>query len=163
MYNESKFETGVTRQITGPCLVLLLWLVGWASAGQNTWTATGSLSSDINTIVPHPQDVGTLYAAGEEGVFRSIDGGEWVSISEGLTASTVLSLAIDGQDGDRMYAGLNAGLYTSADGGQTWARRRRGTGCVVVGGWTAGAGVRRHARTRHLRQRECRRRLAHPG
>ena len=121
MYNESKFETGVTRQITGPCLVLLLWLVGWASAGQNTWTATGSLSSDINTIVPHPQDVGTLYAAGEEGVFRSIDGGEWVSISEGLTASTVLSLAIDGQDGDRMYAGLNAGLYTSADGGQTWA------------------------------------------
>jgi len=103
------------------CMVTLLSLAGWASAGQNTWTEAGGLDSDINVIIAHPQETGTLYAAGENGVFRSVDGGEWVSISEGLASSTVLSLAIDGGgDGDRMYAGLNAGLYTSDDGGQSW-------------------------------------------
>ena len=122
MRNRSNCEPrAVGRRLAWQSFTVLMWLAGWASAGQNTWTAFGSLATHINAIVPHPADSGVLYAAGEDGVYESIDGGEWTSISEGLPASTVLSLAIDPQDGNRMYAGLNAGLYTSNDRGQAWA------------------------------------------
>ena len=116
------YDRLLKRRWRGRCVpvMLLLWLASSAWAGQNVWTAYGNLDTPVNAIVSHPQE-DILYAAGDGGVYRSVDGGDWVLISDGLAASTVLTLAVDQEDGKRLYAGLNAGLYASPDGGASWA------------------------------------------
>ena len=67
----------------------------------------------------HPSDSLKVYAAAEEGLFVSNDGG----ISWDLTESGVfLAIEIDNQNSDTLFAGTQTGeLFISTDSGQTWA------------------------------------------
>lgn len=77
----------------------------------------------------HPD---TVYAATEEGLCKSSDGGEqWALLPRtgpqelrltGEREKSFRTLAVNPQNGDVLYAASPAGkVYRSADGGQTWA------------------------------------------
>ncbi len=87
--------------------------------------AVFSLAVDRN----HPQ---TVYASTEEGLCKSLDGGEhWQRLPNTgrkelrITAErdrSVHAVAVDPVKGDTLYAASPCGkVYKSADGGQTWA------------------------------------------
>lgn len=74
----------------------------------------------------------TVYAATEEGLCKSTDGGEhWQTLPQtgrkelritGERKLSIRSIAVDPSDGKVVYAASPAGkVYKSADGGQTWA------------------------------------------
>jgi hypothetical protein len=56
------------------------------------------------------------------GVFKSVNGGvRWSAIDEGLSLTTIPSLAVDSHDPQVVYAGGGRqGLFTSSDGGIHW-------------------------------------------
>ena len=77
----------------------------------------------------HPD---TVYAATEEGLCKSVDGGEhWATLPHtgpkelrltGERDRSFRSVAVDPRDGRAVYAASPSGkVYKSADGGQTWA------------------------------------------
>jgi photosystem II stability/assembly factor-like uncharacterized protein len=63
-----------------------------------------------------------LYAAGRQGLYKSLDAGvNWTSVNEGLASLNIRSLAISPSDPRTLYLGSNsAGLYRSRDGGGRW-------------------------------------------
>ncbi|MFA6289198.1 MAG: hypothetical protein WC661_17585 [Opitutaceae bacterium] len=74
----------------------------------------------------------TVYAATEEGLCKSINGGEsWVTLPKtgkkelrltGEKGKSVRSIAVDPSNGNILYAANPVGkVYKSIDGGQTWA------------------------------------------
>ncbi len=74
----------------------------------------------------------TVYAATEEGLSKSTDGGEhWVTLPKtgkkelrltGEKGKSVRSVAVDPSNGNIVYAASPSGkVYKSIDGGQTWA------------------------------------------
>lgn len=67
------------------------------------------------------ENVESLYiGTGGLGILVSRDRGRsWVEDNEGLTASSVASLAV-GPDGKDLFAGTAGGLFRSLDGGTTW-------------------------------------------
>ncbi len=72
----------------------------------------------INGLYRDPRD-GTLFAAGEIGVFRSRDGGRsWEIKVKGLPPIPVNF--VQGAGGD-LYCGTRNGLYMSRDGGDSWS------------------------------------------
>jgi len=66
-------------------------------------------------------DSETAYAATNNGVFKSTDGGaSWVSVNAGILGHT-FSLAIDPTHPETVYAGtLGEGVFKTTDGGVTW-------------------------------------------
>jgi photosystem II stability/assembly factor-like uncharacterized protein len=61
-----------------------------------------------------------IFAGNQEGVFRSIDNGEyWESVNEGLTNKTVQVLAAIA-NGNLLFAGTSDGMFRSEDFGQNW-------------------------------------------
>jgi photosystem II stability/assembly factor-like uncharacterized protein len=67
-------------------------------------------------------DEGTVYAATNNGVFSSSDGGaSWIHANSGLEGSAVFCLAIDPSAPTTLYAGrLGGGVFKSTNGGQSW-------------------------------------------
>jgi BNR/Asp-box repeat len=63
---------------------------------------------------------GNIYAGGDDGMFRSTDGGRsWTS--SGLEGTIVWDVAVAPGDDRTVYAGTQpAALYRSRDGGETW-------------------------------------------
>jgi photosystem II stability/assembly factor-like uncharacterized protein len=76
----------------------------------------------ISALALDPSWSGTLYVAGRQGVFKSIDGGRtWQGKNAGLASLNVRSLALSPEDPKTVYLGTNgSGLYRSRDGGETW-------------------------------------------
>ena len=70
------------------------------------------LGKHIYQIVVDPQSLGRVYAASEEGVYRTSDGGQtWEGLNEGLLTPQVRTLAFDGRG--RLWAGTKAyGLFS---------------------------------------------------
>jgi photosystem II stability/assembly factor-like uncharacterized protein len=59
-----------------------------------------------------------VYAGGNDGVYKTIDGGDiWVAVK---TDSNIYSLAIDPITSSTIYAGAWEGVYKSIDSGSTW-------------------------------------------
>lgn len=98
-------------------------------AVPGTWRNLGPDGGTIHTLAVHPSDPNVLYAGGNGGVFRSMDGGaSWAPANRGLslrpnfsTVVTVVSLAVDSVHPSILYAALRAdGVARSTDGGATW-------------------------------------------
>jgi hypothetical protein len=56
-------------------------------------------------------------------------------VTNGLTATVVLSLLFDPAEASTLYAGTNAGVFVSTDNGASWTPMNVGlTGCMKTGG-----------------------------
>lgn len=119
--------------------------------GEN-WTNMGLADSQhISTIIVHPQDSNTVWAAvqgplwtkgGERGLYMTTDGGKtWEKTLGGGEWTGVTDVVIDSRDPDVLYAatwqhqrtvaaymggGPESGLHRSMDGGKTWTRLSEG-------------------------------------
>jgi photosystem II stability/assembly factor-like uncharacterized protein len=91
----------------------------------SSWAPTG-LAYPPTAIVVDPFLSGTLYAATNSGVFKSVDDG--VSFEAvGLSAKIVSSLVIDPLGTGRLYAAVyGEGVFSSIDGGTTWTPLNNG-------------------------------------
>ncbi len=76
---------------------------------------------NVNAAVISPQDCTVIYlGTSDDGVFRSLDGGErWQQVSK-LNARNIFSLAVSPQNCYQVFAGTNRGLHMSLDGGDSW-------------------------------------------
>jgi photosystem II stability/assembly factor-like uncharacterized protein len=97
--------------------------------------ASWSLSQDpgnVNALAVHPTLAGTVYAGANNGMFKSTDGGvTWARVTEGLTDTRVLALAIDPAAPGKLWAGTNhdfqvGGVFQTTDGAEHWTWRSRG-------------------------------------
>ena len=120
--------------------------------GGQTWTHKGLKDSQhISTILVHPQDSDTVWAAvhgplwskgGERGLYMSTDGGDtWEKTLGGGEWTGVADVVIDPRDPDVLYAatwqhhrtvaaymggGPETALYKSTDGGRRWTKLENG-------------------------------------
>ena len=79
-----------------------------------------------------PRDARVLYAATDDGVWKSEDEGEsWTDASSDLPREPGDSLAVhalvqDASRGESLYAATRSGVYRSSDGGGSWRAAREG-------------------------------------
>ncbi len=89
-----------------------------------TWTRVGSPSRDVNVVVPDPVVPQVLFAGGDEGIYKSRDGGaNWTLIYAFQSVYSFSGgLAIDAGNHLRLAAMLpfSGKLIRSVDGGETW-------------------------------------------
>jgi photosystem II stability/assembly factor-like uncharacterized protein len=103
-----------------------------AAAGVDRWTLTGPPGGRVERLVADPSAPGHLYAAHQEGLFKTLDGGRhWLPLRNGLPAGAVAHVALDPSHPATVYAAVRSptapepwdGLYRSLDAGATWERR----------------------------------------
>ena len=120
--------------------------------GGKTWTNKGlEESQHISTIIVHPEDSNTVWAAvqgplwtkgGQRGLYMTTDGGEsWEKTLGGGEWTGVTDVVIDPRDPDVLYAatwqhhrtvaaymggGPESGVHRSLDGGRTWTKLTTG-------------------------------------
>jgi uncharacterized protein (TIGR03437 family) len=87
-----------------------------------TWVTAGSEmgSAKVLSLGADPQHNKLLYAGTSHGLFRSTDAGATWSVSSGLPADAVATVALDPANTTTVYACMSEGLYQSKDGGVTW-------------------------------------------
>jgi photosystem II stability/assembly factor-like uncharacterized protein len=92
------------------------------------WTPSAEgLERSANIVAVSPADR-TWYAAGLDGVFRSVDGGAtWTRASDGIAPDydgsyNTTELAIDPAHSGTLYASTTSGTYRSQDRATTWRR-----------------------------------------
>lgn len=95
--------------------------------GINTWTYVGPEQSapQVIQIVIDKKNPNIVYAATDQGVFRSVDGGEsWAARNGGLGSYgqlVVSGIVIDPTNSNTLYIGTwGAGLLKSVDAGDNW-------------------------------------------
>jgi uncharacterized protein (TIGR03437 family) len=88
----------------------------------------GPPAAAANAMAVDPQHNLTVYAATNNGVFKSMDGAQnWTAIGTGLTNLYVQVLGVDPIHGGTIYAGTNgSGLFKSTDGGANWIAMNNG-------------------------------------
>lgn len=101
------------------------------SAGRNLyaqgggWTGGGPAGRHVRSIAVDPVNSAIIYAATDQGIFRSFDRGlAWTPANDGLSNPNVFAIAVDARMPERVFAGTeNPGvLYKSVDGGANWSR-----------------------------------------
>ncbi|HET7453317.1 MAG TPA: hypothetical protein VFL12_11275 [Thermoanaerobaculia bacterium] len=109
-----------------------------------TWSkvATGGVGDVVNGLAA---GAGALFAATDDGVLRSGDGGRsWAIAGTGLSDTTVYSVAVDASGA--VYAGTQSGgVFRSEDGGTTWNATAPAAGTPVYA--LAAGGGRLYAAT----------------
>jgi hypothetical protein len=79
-------------------------------------------SAAVSALIAHPQNPGTIYAACDAGVYRTVDGGiNWIGMSVGLTDLHVQALIMDPTSSLVLYAATPTRVFRSADAGNSWA------------------------------------------
>ena len=104
--------------------------------GGGTWVraSQGMRGQEINALVAHPRQPGTLWAGSGTlekegpGVFKTTNNGmAWRMSNRGLLALHLEVLAFDPQTPGVVWAGTDGrGVFRSADSGATWAPRNSG-------------------------------------
>jgi len=122
---------GLTRSGTG---MLAATSHGVFSSGNGTaWSdsSTGITNLTFSGLAASPVDTDVLFAATDQGVFRSQDAGmSWARCSESRPTISVLVL----QDGRTVLAGTSDGcVLRSADAGDHWVSIVRGVPGVRIG------------------------------
>src|SRR2546422_10500751 len=95
----------------------------------------GSGRSDaIVVIALHPANPNILYVATNDYIYKSRDEGQtWENLSQGMTFSRVISMAVDPAYPAIVYAGPKGdAVYKSYDGGQRWVSQRIGLDDVTI-------------------------------
>lgn len=101
-------------------LALSIALAAPAQAGVNRWTRFGPGGGIVGGFAVVPGHPSTVYAAGEGGIFRSLDGGEsWTWRGVKLYGP----FAADPEEPGTLYAAENFydEVYRSLNGGASWA------------------------------------------
>ncbi|GJL66759.1 MAG: hypothetical protein NPIRA05_17300 [Nitrospirales bacterium] len=95
--------------------------------------ACGS-SEPVVEIALHPTKPNILYIATNAYLYKSRDeGATWENISQGMTHSRVISLAIDPLFPANVYAGTKGdAVFRSYNGGQNWESKRAGLEDVTI-------------------------------
>lgn len=106
----------------------------------NTWTdiIIDNFQGSPFSIAVSPQNIQTLYVAGEEDIYRgfvykSTDGGtSWVRVfTADNFVSCINSISIDPSNTNKVYIAADCGVYASTDLGETWNKKYTGT-CYSV-------------------------------
>lgn len=109
------------------CLILVSLLALTALAGENHWTLQGPFGGTIYTLEFDPADPSIVYAGTQNGLFRSLDGGQsWVAAT-GVPIFVVYDIDVAKGDPTKVFAATLTGIYRSDDRGVTW-RRMESTG-----------------------------------
>ena len=98
-------------------------------------TATACGRSDpVVEIALHPSNPDILYIATNDYIYKTRDSGKtWENISQGMTHSRVISLAIDPLFPANVFAGTKGdAVYKSFNGGQSWISKRAGLEDVTI-------------------------------
>lgn len=108
------------------CLVFFLLFMALAeiACAQDGWRRLEirSASSDIRAIALDSNNPGIIYAATEEGLYKTLDRGKsWKSSGAGLIKE-VNFIYIDRSNSDIIYAAAKNGLFRSQDSGMNWQR-----------------------------------------
>lgn len=100
---------------------LILLLLGELLLGCNR-------SDPIVLIQLHPKNPEIIYIATNDYIYKTRDGGRtWTNLSQGMSHSRVIAMAIDPAYPATVYAGTKGdAVYKSHDGGQRWASMRTG-------------------------------------
>ncbi len=108
---------------------IVLLLTSGATAGS-AWRAVGpDGAGPTRNLVIDPQNPSTLYLAGGNGVYKSVDGGDhWSSTSRGLGGQMVFSLVIDPLTPSTLYAATSRRIYKTTDGAARWFPAECGLG-----------------------------------
>ncbi|MGE0472509.1 MAG: WD40/YVTN/BNR-like repeat-containing protein [Nitrospirales bacterium] len=108
-----------------------LWLCLYA--GGLALSACGP-SEAVVEIALHPTKSNLIYIATNEYIYKSRDSGlTWQNISQGMTHSRVISLAVDPLFPANILAGTKGdAVFKSFDGGQRWVPRGRGLDDVTI-------------------------------
>lgn len=101
------------------CAVLLVFGTHSSKAGDSNWTTNGPYGVSIWSITADPSDDRIMYAGGDGGIYKSIDGGNTWTLAGSNT--TVYSVVVDPNDSQLLYASATGGVYRSTDGGSSWA------------------------------------------
>ncbi len=85
-------------------------------------------SDPIVLIQLHPKNPEIIYIATNDYIYKTRDGGQtWTNLSQGMSHSRVIAMAIDPVYPATVYAGTKGdAVYKSHDGGQRWASMRTG-------------------------------------
>lgn len=102
-------------------ILLALLFVATSLAGCNR-------SDPIVLIQLHPKNPDIIYVATNDYIYKTRDGGQvWTNLSQGMSHSRVIAMAIDPAYPATVYAGTKGdAVYKSHDGGQRWASMRSG-------------------------------------
>ena len=98
-------------------------------------TFTGCGRSDpVVEIALHPKKAHILYIATNDYIYKTRDEGKtWENISQGMTHSRVISLAIDPLFPANVFAGTKGdAVFKSYNGGQSWTSKRAGLADVTI-------------------------------
>ncbi len=95
------------------------------------WTTGGPYGGGVTSLAVHPQISTTVYAHAGNGLYKSIDGGEWWEYVLPTTGGEVIlkpgtPQTVLASDGGR-------GLYRSLDGGDTWQKVAEGVTAFAMG------------------------------
>ncbi len=83
--------------------------------------------------VTDPTDPATIYATTNDGVVKSIDGGQtWSAADTGLVSMLIPALAVAPGNPPTVYAGTSGPLFESTDMGKTWRAANTGIGSASV-------------------------------
>jgi photosystem II stability/assembly factor-like uncharacterized protein len=111
--------------------------------GGSTWTQLTSVSARVRSLVAHPTEPETLFAASNWcrcqqapcffhlicslTILRSRDSGAtWSFHDTGLRGSSAASVVVDPVDHDRIFAGGDTGIAVSSDRGDHWTASSAG-------------------------------------
>ena len=139
-----------------------------AANGETVWEATRPRPGYVPGLAFDPTNSDIVYAtysqfntaAGQQHVYRSIDGGRnWQGIDRqgdtGIPDIPVFTILVDPLDPQRLYLGTDLGVIASLDGGNSWTRDvnpfatvpteslvlERGSGATYLYAFTLGRGV----------------------
>jgi photosystem II stability/assembly factor-like uncharacterized protein len=91
--------------------------------GGRTWTASNRFSGTVRCMAIHPSNRAQVWACGDDGLYRSSDGGATFAKVPGLPANGASGIAIRPDDPQRIFVGLwGGGVWKSADGGSSWSQ-----------------------------------------
>lgn len=107
------------------CLPVVLAMFTFSACGR---------SEPVVEIALHPSKPNILYIATNAYLYKSRDeGATWHNISQGMTHSRVISLAIDPLFPANIYAGTKGdAVFRSYNGGQNWESKRAGLEGVTI-------------------------------
>jgi photosystem II stability/assembly factor-like uncharacterized protein len=85
-------------------------------------------SDPIVVVQLHPTNPDIIYVATNDYIYKTRDGGQsWANLSQGMSHSRVIAMAVDLAYPATVYAGTKGdAVYKSHDGGQHWASMRSG-------------------------------------
>lgn len=120
--------SSMADQLWFPRIQLLCALVLFSLA------ACGGSGEAVVEIALHPTKPNILYLATNDYVFKTRDEGQtWENVSQGMTHSRVIALAVDPLLPANVYAGTKGdGVFKSFSGGQRWRSRQVGLGGVTI-------------------------------